>query len=162
MSEVLVKRSQKLAFYGVKEGTKIVFHRMTGFTEMAKTANPKEYSRQYVDEPFERKDIVGYSPEYAFSFDMFAGNAVHEDIAAICDEEKLADDAVREIVIVDLTKAGTEEGSYLAVKRAFSVVPDSEGGSMDAYTYSGSLKVCGDKVTGVAKSTDGFLTVTFA
>ncbi|MBQ9915515.1 MAG: hypothetical protein IJO50_05150 [Clostridia bacterium] len=160
MSEALVKRNQKVAFYGVEEDGKTVFCRMTGFTEMAKTANPKEYARQYVDEAYERKDIVGYSPEYAFSFDMFLDNAVHGDIAAICDEEKLGSDAVRSIVIVDMTQAGAD-GAYPAVKRDFSVVADREGDSTDAYTYSGSLKVCGDKIVGTARSTDGFMTVTF-
>lgn len=160
MEEKLVKRSQKVAFYGVKGTGETVYHRMTGFTEFSKTSNPKEYNRQYVDEEFERSDIVGYSPEYSYAFDAFSGNAVHTDIAAISDEEKTGTDAVREIIIVDLTQAG-DSGKYEAVKREFSVIPDSEGDSTDAYTYSGTMKAYGERVSGSASSADDFQTVTF-
>ena len=161
MPEKMVKRSQRVAFYGVTSDGETTFYRMTGFTEMAKSANPKEYTRQYIDEEHERSDIVGYSPEFSYSFDMFAGNPVHEDIAAVSDEEKTGTDAVREIVIVDLTQEGGAEKTFKAVKRAFSVIPNSEGNTTDAYTYSGSLKVVGDKVVGTATSEDNWQTIAF-
>ena len=161
MSETLVKRSQKVAFYGVP-GTdgEVTYHRMTGFTEMSKSANPKEYTRQYIDEEFERSDIIGYNPTFSYSFDQYDGNAVHADIASISDEEKTGTDAVREIVIVDLTKAETE-GSCAAVKRNFAVIPNTEGDSTDAYTYSGNLKATGTRAVGSATSDDEWLTITF-
>lgn len=160
--EKLVKRSQKLAFYGVSgTGNTVTYHRMTGFTEISKSSNPKEYSRQYVDEDFERSDVVGYSPEYSFAFDLFEDNAVHADIAAIADGERVGTDAIRSIVMVDLSKQD-EKGLYSAVKRDFSVIPDSEGDSTDAYTYSGSLKANGERVLGTAESTDNWETCIFA
>lgn len=141
----LVKRHQKVAFYGVSasEGGEATFHRMTGFTGLSTAKNPKEYSRQYVDEAFEQSDVTGYSPSMSYAFDQYKGNIVHEDIIKISDEELTGDDAVREIVLVDFTeksKAGTE---CRAVKRNFSVIPDSEGDGTDAYTYSGSFKTKG-------------------
>lgn len=162
-NEKLVKRSEKVAFYGVKgTGETYVYHRMQGFTDMSTSKNPIEYSRQYVDEDFEQADVVGYSPSIAYGFDQFAGNAVHEDIAKVSDDELIGTDAVRPIIIVDLTKEGTEENSFAAVKRDFAVIPDSEGDSTDAYTYSGNLKVKGEKIKGTATSADGFKTITFA
>lgn len=156
----LMKRSDKVAFYGIKatEGNTYTYHRMQGFTDMSTSKNPIEYSRQYVDEDFEQADVVGYSPSIAYGFDQFAGNAVHEDIAKISDDELLGTDAIRPIVLVDLTKAS----GVNAVKRDFAVIPDSEGDSTDAYTYSGNLKVKGDKIKGTATSADGWQTITFA
>ena len=158
MSNTLVKRSDKVAFYGVKStGDTYTYHRMQGFTDMSTSKNPIEYSRQYVDEDFEQSDVVGYSPSIAYGFDQFAGNAVHEDIAKISDDELLGTDAIRPIILVDLTKTT----GVNAVKRDFAVIPDSEGDSTDAYTYSGNLKVKGDKIKGTATSADGWLTITF-
>ena len=155
----LMKRSDKVAFYGIKaaEGDTYTYHRMQGFTDMSTSKNPIEYSRQYVDEDFEQADVVGYSPSIAYGFDQFAGNAVHEDIAKISDDELLGSAAIRPIVLVDLTKAS----GVNAVKRDFAVIPDSEGDSTDAYTYSGNLKVKGDKIKGTATSADGWKTITF-
>lgn len=159
MSNTLVKRSDKVAFYGIKseQGDTYTYHRMQGFTDMSTSKNPIEYSRQYVDEDFEQADVVGYSPSIAYGFDQFAGNAVHEDIAKISDDELLGSAAIRPIVLVDLTKAS----GVNAVKRDFAVIPDSEGDSTDAYTYSGNLKVKGDKIKGTATSADGWKTITF-
>lgn len=154
----LMKRSDKVAFYGIKaaEGDTYTYHRMQGFTDISTSKNPIEYSRQYVDEEFEQSDVVGYSPSIAYGFDQFVGNAVHEDIVKISDDELLGTEAVRPIVMVDMSK--TEDN---AVKRDFAVIPDSEGDSTDAYTYSGNLKVKGDKIKGTATSADGWLTITF-
>ena len=69
--------------------------------------------------------------------------------------------AVRTIVVVDFTKPTSNTDEYQATARDFSVIPDSEGGSMDAYTYSGNFKVKGSKIEGTATSTDDWLTLTF-
>ncbi len=158
--EKLMRRCQKLAFYGVLSGDTVVYHRMTGFTEFAKTANAKEYKRQYVDEEFERSDIVGYSPAFSYEFDRFIGNAVHTDIASITDGELTGAEAIRSIVVVDLS-ASTQNGVCSAVKRDFALIPDSEGSSMEAYTYSGSMKAAGDRISGTAQSSDSWKTITF-
>ena len=71
-------------------GSSRKFERMTNFTAMTNGKNPKEYSRQYVDEITERSDVVGYAPAIEYSFDLYADNPVHEQIAAIHDGEKLA------------------------------------------------------------------------
>lgn len=155
---VVVKRCKKLAFYGVPEGDagQYVFYRMKGFDEITTSKNPREYSRQYVDEEFEQTDVVGYNPSIAFGFDRFAGDAVHNDIISIFNEEKVGADAVRPIIMVDL-----EDDEKTAIKREFSVVAESEGSGVDLYKYSGSFRVKGEKVVGTAKSADEWQTCTF-
>lgn len=157
MDGTIVKRSRRVAFYGVPgTGETYTFHRMTGFTDMSTSKNPKEYTRQYIDEDFERSDITGYSPSVSYGFDLYNGNAVHSDIAKIGDDELTGDAAVRPIIFVDLDASGAN-----AVKRDFTVVPDSEGDGTDAYTYSGTLRANGDKIHGTAASADDWQTITF-
>ena len=161
MEGKLVQRADKVAYYGVPgaSGGAVTYHRMKGFTDISTSKNPKEYSRQYVDEYFEETDVTGYSPSISYGFDQYVGDPVHADLVKISDDELLGQDAVRSIVMVDMS-AELTDGKYAAIKRDFSVIPDSEGDSMDAYTYSGNMKVKGGKVAGQATITDDTLTVT--
>ena len=157
----IVKRSDKLAFFGVLNAEGVVtYHRMKGFNEIATKKSPIEYSRQYVDQEFEQSDVVGYSPSISYSFDQFSDNAVHNDLVDIADRELVGMEAVRSIIMVDLSRAD-DNGSCPAVKREFSVICDSEGNSMEVYTYSGTLKVKGEKVFGSAVSGDDWETCSF-
>ncbi len=157
----IVKRSDKLAFFGVIDAEgKVTYHRMKGFNEIATKKSPIEYSRQYVDQEFEQSDVVGYSPSISYSFDQFSDNAVHNDLVDIADKELVGMEAVRSIIMVDLSRVD-HSGSCPAVKREFSVICDSEGNSMEAYTYSGTLKVKGEKVFGSAVSSDDWETCSF-
>ena len=66
----MVKRHQRLAFMDTDEtGLSPNFERMTGFTNLTNSKNPKEYSRQYVDKATEDTDVVGYSPATEYSLD---------------------------------------------------------------------------------------------
>ena len=153
----LIKRSGKVAFFGVpKEGGSgdPTFKRMKGFTDMSQSKNPSEYSRKYVDEDFEQTDVTGYSPSISYTFDMYNGNPVLEDIVKITDNELTGNDAIRDIVLVDIA-------SKKAVKRSFAIVPDTEGDSTDAYTYSGNLKVKGEKVFGTVVLSENDTVCTF-
>lgn len=155
----LVNRHEKVAFYGVKTDDTVVYHRMCGFTKMDTEKNPVEYSRRYIDESFEQTDVVAFSPSILFSFDRYSGNPVHDDIVAVSDNELLGADAVRSIVIADLSTL--KEDSCSAVKRNFSVIVDSEGNTSDAYTLSGSFNTKGEKVFGSAKLSDDSQTLIF-
>lgn len=145
----LVQRADKKVFWGLKGDSTTTFTRMRGFTEISQSKNPKEYSRQYVDEYFEETDVTGYSPSISFAFDEYTNDPVIADIADIIDEEKTGEDAVREIVFVDFSKPAAS-GGFEAYKRSFAVVADSEGDSTDAYTYSGNLKVKTSRIKGTA------------
>lgn len=154
------KRSDKVAFYGVVNGSNTDYKRMRGFTELSINKNPVEYSRRYIDEKTERNDVVGYAPSISYSFDKFSDDAVHTDIIKVADDELVGTDAVREIILVDLTNS-VSGGGHNAVRRKWSVIPDSEGNDTDAYTYSGTLKANGDIEKGTATSEDDWQTCTF-
>lgn len=133
----LVMRSGKVAFMQLSTGSEGQFERMTHFTQMNKSMNPQEYSRNYVDVPSEITDVTGYSPNIEFAFDRYTGDHVQDDIITIYDQEKTGTDAVRSIVVVDMSSA--TEGVYDALLRKYSIIPDAEGDGTDAYTYSGSF-----------------------
>ena len=162
MSDVIIKRSGKVAYYGIPgEDGVITYHRMRGFTEFSTSKNPKEYNRQYVDEDSERTDVVGYAPSVSYAFDEFKGNEIHGDIINITNNEKIGADAVRSIIVVDFS-SGSADAGYSAIKRDFAVIPDSEGDSMDAYTYSGTFKANGDKTVGTCTVSEDNMTAEFA
>lgn len=151
-TEKLTMRADRKMFYGVK-GTSdtTTYTRMKGFTSMTESKNPIEYSRHYVDEKFERTDVVGMSSSYDFQFDLLSPNNVLTDIADIIDNEKLGTDAIRSFVSVDFNKpVSGSEGAYEAVERQYSIIGDSIGDGTDALVYSGNLKVQTDRVKGKA------------
>lgn len=156
-----VKGVEKLAFWGVKGTSTTTYHRMKGFDDLSKSMNPNEYARKYVDEEFERTDVTRYAPSIAFSLDQIKDDAVHDDIAKLSEDEVVGSAAVREIVIVDFTQAGTPTGTFKAVKREFSVIMDSESPVEELYKYTGNLKANGEVVKGTATSTDEWQTLTF-
>ena len=163
---ILVARSKKVLYYGVPsttgDTTTYTYHRMRGFTDASTSRNSKEYTRQYVDELFEQTDVTGYSPSTSYGFDQYAGDAVHDDIVKITDDELIGNDAVRPLILVDFSKAEAAAKTAPALRREYSVIPDSEGGSLDAYTYTGNFRSKGAKVNGTATTEDDWLTVTFA
>lgn len=157
--EQLVKRSRKLAFMDVSTTAIANFLRMTKFTEMSKSKNPTEYSRTYVDEDGETTDVTGYSEEISYNFDQHVGNLVHKKLADIADDEKTDSDALVDILQVDLTEP--MQGGYKARLRTYSTVPDADGDSTDAYTYSGTFRKNSNMTIGVAKLSSDGKTATF-
>ena len=155
----LVTRNKKVAFMNVSTTGVANFLRMTKFTEVSKSKNPTEYSRTYVDEDGEVTDVTGYSEEISYAFDLHTGNLVHQKIVDITDNEKVGDDALVQILQVDFTKQVGE--GYEARLRTYSVVPDTEGDSTDAYTYSGSFKKNGNMTIGVATMNSDNTVATF-
>lgn len=148
----IVKRSQKVSF--VETTPAGAYTRMKGFTALSHAKNPKEYTRQYVDEDGETTDVVGFSPSMEFALDQMLADASQKSFVDIIDGELTGDAAKVNIVTVDLS--GT--APFKAVKRQYIVVPGTEGDGAEAYTYSGTLKaVPGTKVVGTATSTDEFV-----
>ncbi len=128
-----------------------IFHRMKGFTDGGKSLNPAAYNRRYVDEKTERSDVVAYATEIAYAFDRMYGNAVHNVISKVHDDEIVG----FSIPIVTVNFNEPVAGGYKAKMRVWSVQPDSDGDSTDAYTYSGAFKANSSIVTGVAKIETG-------
>ena len=149
-TEKLVKRSGKVAFMDVGTSGASKYQRMKKFTEMSQSKNATEYSRTYVDEDGEVTDVTGYSPEISYAFDQYTGNAVHEKLVDITDNEKTGADALVNILIVDFSKRASTGSGYEARLRTYSVIPDTEGDSTDAYTYSGTFRKNGGFKVGTA------------
>ena len=146
--EKLVKRSGKVAFMDVSTTQIPNFLRMRKFTEISKSKNSTEYSRTYVDEDGEVTDVTGYSEEISYAFDLYSGNLVHEKIVKITDDELTGDEALVKIIIVDFSKPSGS--GYEARLRTYSTVPDTEGDSTDAYTYSGAFRKNSKMTKGIA------------
>ena len=161
--ETLVKRSGKVAFMDTGASGAPSFERMRKFTEISKSKNPTEYSRSYVDEDGEVTDVTGYSEEISYAFDLYKGNKVHEKIVDITDNEKTGDEALVDILQVDLSKPVSEgaENTYEARKRTYTTVPDTEGDATEAYTYSGTFRKNSAFVKGTATVSKDGLTATF-
>jgi len=161
----IVERHKILAFYGVPgENGNVTYTRMKKFTQLSHSKNPIEYSRQYVDEPFQQTDVVGFAPAYDYAFDKHTDLPVQADMVSITNGEKLGDEAVRTIILVDTTLASESSGAFSgkAFKRDYSVIPNAEGDNINIYTYSGSLKARGEQSEVTVSSSDDWQTVTIS
>lgn len=158
----IVGRHQRVAFMNVSTGEEAAnYQRMTGFTQMTNSKNPKEYSRQYVDRESEDTDVVGYSPAISYSFDRHTNTPVHERIAKVHDGELTGSDALVDVVIVDFFATIGAEGTYVARKRTYAIIPDADGDGTDALIYTGSLKSKSDVEEGTAKVSEDGKTATY-
>lgn len=154
----MVKRCQRVAFMNTDAtGSAPKYDRMTKFSSLSNSKNPKEYSRQYVDQEFEESDVVGYAPSISYSFDRHTDTPVHEMIAKIHDGELTGTETLVDIVVIDLfDPVGSAEGTYTARKRTWAVIPDADGDGSDALVYTGSFKAKSSVETGTATiSADG-------
>lgn len=156
----LVKRSDKVSFFGNKDGGTETFNRMRGFTTLSGSKNPSEYSRQYVDEEFETTDVVGFSPSVEFGFDQYKNDPVHDEMVEILDGEYTGTDARRNIVVVDFSQP-LDDNAYMATKREYAIIGDAEGDSTDAYTYSGTFRSTGKRIVGKATLNEDNSVATF-
>lgn len=157
----IVQRSKRVAFMNVsKEAGSPKFERMTNFTTLTNSKNPKEYSRQYVDEDAERSDVVGYAPSIEFSYDRHTDTTVHDRLSEIHDKELLGNDTHVDIISVDLF-SNDGKGNCQATKRTYAVIPDTDGDGTDALIYSGNFKSVSEIEEGYATSEDGWKTVTY-
>lgn len=157
----IVRRSQRVAFMDTdKTGSTPKYERMNGFTTMTNSKEPKEYSRQYVDEDAERSDVVGYAPSIEFSYDRHTNTPVHDRLSEIHDKELLGDDAHVDIVSVDLFTED-EQKRCKATKRTYAVIPDTDGDGTDAMIYSGTFKSVSEIEEGWATSEDKWKTATY-
>lgn len=159
----IIGRHQRVAFMNVSTGEEAAnYQRMTGFTQMTNSKNPKEYSRQYVDRESEDTDVVGYSPAISYSFDRHTNTPVHERIAKVHDGELTGSDALVDVVIVDFFATSGAEGTYVARKRTYAIIPDADGDGTDALIYTGSLKSKSDVEEGTATVSEDGKTATYA
>lgn len=146
------KRSDIVNFMNTGTSSNPVYTRMQGFTSGGKQLNAKKYSRQYIDEEFERESTTGYSPNIPYNFDRIEDNAVHEKLTSIHENELKGE-------VVDILTVNTVTNE--ARLRSYDVNPDSEGDGSDAYQYSGNFHASGDMSVGTATISNDGLTATF-
>lgn len=155
----LVRRSQRVAFYGVPVsggGEVTTFKRMEHFTSLTDGKNPITYERQYVDKDSQDSDVTGYGTTLEYGFDHYQNDEVLKDLAMVQDDELTGE--MRDIVVVDLFDKGEskKDNEYVARKRTYSILPDSSGDGTDALQYSGSFAVKTEITKGYAiVSADG-------
>lgn len=157
----IVMRTGKLAFY--KCLGENFYRRMEGFTELSNSKGTKEYTRQYVDEDFERTDVSGYSPEISYAFDRYKAHPVLDDIIYITENELIGQAMVRDFVILDMTTSVSNNGTTWTAEgkmRRWAVIPDTDGDTTDCMTYSGTFKCRGEMVDVRATTTDAWQTIT--
>lgn len=156
----LVLRSGKVGFY--KTPNSNAYIRMQGFTSMSESKNPTEYERQYVDEDVKRTDLTGYNPAISYAIDRYKQDPVIQDLVTISEDELLGDDAVREIIQVDLTTAETSSNGLVTAtgkRRLYAVVPDTSGDTTDCMTYTGNFKAQGEAETVTVTTSDNWQTI---
>lgn len=156
----LVMRTGKLAFYKIPGND--YYTRMEGFTSLSTSKGAKEYSRQYVDEDFERTDITGYATSTSYELDRYDGHPVTDDIISIHENELIGQNAVRSIIQVDMTTVDDSSGYAQAATgkmRDYAVIPDTDGDTTDCMTYSGTFKTRGEMEDVTVYSTDDFQTI---
>lgn len=157
----LIRRSQRLAFYGIPGAggsAPDTYTRMEHFTSLSESKNPTNYERQYVDKDTPDNDVTGYGTQLAYSFDHHTNDPVLEDLARIQDDERKGE--MRDILVVDLFDGDASSG-YMARKRTYSILPDSIGDGTDALIYSGSFAAKSEIVKGKATVSAGGRTCTF-
>lgn len=119
-----------------------------GFTEFTENKNPREYSRQYINEASERTDLVGFAPSVTYAFDVYEDDPVQEKLLSLTRGEAVGADAAVTVVTAFLYCSGSTETRFKAVKRTYTVCPAKLGSGTDALVCSGTLKACGEAVHG--------------
>lgn len=148
----IYNRADIVNFMNTGTASEPVYTRMQGFTEGGKSLNSSTYDRRYIDEKTERSTVTGYSTEIAYNFDRIDGNSIHEKLANIHDNEVVGE-------VVQILTVNTKNNE--ARLRNYSVIPDADGDSTDAYTYSGNFHADGEISQGTATVSADGLTATF-
>ena len=145
----IYNRADIVNFMKVEEN----YVRMQGFTDGGRSLNASTYDRRYIDEKTERSDVTSYSTEIAYAFDRIIDNKVHDLIANVHDNEIVGQTV--EILTVNFNEGDSTEG-FTSRLRTYSVIPDADGDSTDAYTYSGTFHASGEyKEVKATISSDG-------
>lgn len=150
----LIMRYQFASFMGCLDAEKKETFALIGegFTQLAESKNPQEYSRKYVSDKTTRTDLTGFAPQYDYTMDYIDGDPVTAEIAKITDNEILGTDARRNIVAVNLWSDPTGKACE-AKMRPYAIIPNQKADGTDALIYTGSMKAAGDFVDGTFDTT---------
>lgn len=139
----LIQRNQWASYMNTGTGEQESYSLMgDGFTSLAESKNPKEYSRQYVNMATEATDVVGYAPAIAYTCDVYSADPCIKKIMEITDNEYVGSDA--QVTIVNVNLWTGSEGAREATRRKYAVIPDNKGDGTDALVLSGNFKAVSD------------------
>ncbi|MGI5898636.1 MAG: hypothetical protein ACOX8S_01795 [Christensenellales bacterium] len=156
----LMQRSDKVDFIKVPAqfaGGDGAILRMKGFTELTTSRSANTVERQYIDEAEPTIDVTSVTTSKDYDFERYINDPVHDYLADIIDNERIGTQAVVEIYTVDFFDESADEGRYACSRRKFTLEPASEGGDVDAYSYSGVFRVNGPLEKGYATAVEGTL-----
>lgn len=130
-----------------------------GFTDFTESKNATSYQRRYIHETTKRTDVTGYAPVIDYELEVYKNNPVIEKIRKITDLELTGDDAQVDIICVDLFDETDTTGTFNAVRRSYSVIPDECGSGTDSLLYTGTMKAVGDIIKGTFSPSTATFTV---
>ncbi len=119
-----------------------------GFTEFTENKNPREYTRQYINEAVERTDIVGFASAVTYAFDVYEDDPVCDKLLNLTLSEAVGADAVVRIITAFLYKESGTAGRVEAIRRDYAVCPSKLGSGTEALICAGNLRACGEIVHG--------------
>lgn len=152
----MVQRKEWASYMNTGSAAAPVWSRIgEGFTELEMSMGAQTYSRHYVHEKTERKDVTGYATAIAYQCDVYSGDPVIERIGRVMDEELVGADAQVDIVNVSYFKP--VDGGHEAYLRRWAIIPDTKGAGAEALTMSGLFAAVGDAAPGVFTEAAGFV-----
>lgn len=156
----IIKRADRQHFMNTGTSENPVWSQIgEGFTEFTESKNAVSYQRRYIHETTKRTDVTGYAPVIDYELEVYDNNPVIAKIRGITDCELTGEDAQVEILTVDLFDKADSTGTYNAIKRSYSVIPDECGKGTDTLCYTGTMKAVGDLIIGTFVKSTGVFTV---
>jgi len=126
-----------------------------GFDDATESANPKVYSRTYINQETESSDITGYAPKISFTGDRIPGDKAQDYLVGLY--RKTGGAARTDIVQYnEWDKVEGQGEQYKAIKQEVTVQIDNPGSGKggDAAKIGGVLLFRGDAVEGVVTKTN--------
>ena len=145
----LVMRHQWASYMNTGNGDGAAYNLIgEGFTSFPESKNPKEYTRKYINSTTEKSDVIGYSPSIAYSCDVLTDDPVISKIVEITDKELIGNATHVDVVSVNLWEQAGADGTFVAYKRTYAIIPDGKGDGTDAMVYTGTMKAVSEVTVG--------------
>lgn len=120
----------------------------TGFESLDEKPNAQTSEKRYVNDASTTQMITGYKWAEEFSGDQIKSDEAIEFITSIGKELKTGEDAITEVIKVDLDKPASTDGSFYARKFKVSVQVDEFPNNDGDLGLSGSFLGIGDAEIG--------------
>lgn len=111
-------------------------------TELSENANPKETTKQYIQDKSERTTVTGFSNEFPITMDMVKGDKVYDYMYGLFFNRKTGSDLNVDHIIVNLWEPVEGEANTYVARKITQTCEISEATNTagEQKTMSGSLK----------------------